>query len=88
MRFKHVQLENGNFAVSAGRNKHFTRTETSVEQEAIENAIIISIRWHQEQAEKAWDVLRNMCPNDEHGEHVKLHGEDTFCSFADITCRV
>ena len=61
MKYKAKKLADGNWAVFAGE-KYFTSTKTTDEQKANEQAIIRSIQWHHNQAEKLFQLLESDYP--------------------------
>ena len=54
MKYNVIQLNDGSFAVNAGRGQYFSNTKTSDKNEAERQAIIRSMNWHREQMEKAY----------------------------------
>ena len=55
MKYKHIQLNDGTYAVSAGRGKYFTNTVTPIWYEAKRAAYQMSAQWYYAQAEKMFD---------------------------------
>ena len=55
MKYKTVQLSNGNYAVASGKS-YYPSTETSDERAAKKEALVMSAQWYYEQAEKAWAI--------------------------------
>lgn len=55
MKYNVTKLNNGNFAVDAGRGKYFSNTETHDRREAEREALIMSIHWYREMIDRAWE---------------------------------
>ena len=58
MKYKAIKLETGRYAVGAGRNKYFPKTECDTFEEAEEYAYIYSYRWHWLKMDEMEDKFR------------------------------
>ena len=70
MKYKHIQLNDGTYAVSAGRKKYFTSTITNVEDEAKRSAYQMSAQWYYSQAEKMFDDAQQAGLLNEYDGHL------------------
>ena len=75
MKFKVIDLPDGEFAVDASRGKYFGSTKTSNRQDAEDSAVVRSAHWYREKL--------NECES-------RLDASDYFerhdCNFGDLMC--
>jgi len=81
MKYKAKQLNNGNYAVFAGKS-YYPDTETEIKEQAIKAAIEYSVRWYHDEAIKAFDKLVNDYPN-QYTDSGTRNGKTTY---SDIVC--
>ena len=60
MKYQAKRLSNGSWAVFSGK-RYFTGTETVIENEAIEEALIRSMIFYQGQMDNAFGILETHC---------------------------
>lgn len=79
MKYKAVELTNGNFAVGYGK-KFYPSTETADKEKAEERAMIMSLQYHYEQAQKIFDQLEKRWPEQFDGNSMSK------TNFGDLIC--